>query len=141
MGDHEAVSGEPVGRAVIYLKVFFALLIGHAIADFALQNDYVATYKARRIHRWKELNPVWGWVMSAHCLIHGGVVWLITGSMTLGLAETFMHFFIDFCKTEGIFDQCSDQRVPPSSAYHIDQVLHISCKLWWTGIALRMALP
>ena len=58
----------------------------------------------------------WPYWLSAHALIHGGAVWLITGNMSLGLIEVILHWIIDFAKCEGWTN------------IHIDQLLHMICK-------------
>ena len=59
----------------------------------------------------------WFWVLSAHALIHGGAVYVVTGSAWLGLVETIAHWTIDFLKCENKF------------GIHADQTLHIATKV------------
>jgi hypothetical protein len=61
----------------------------------------------------------WYYWLSAHTLVHGGAVFLITGSLTLGVLETVVHWLIDFGKCEGWF------------GIHVDQALHVGCKVLW----------
>ena len=84
----------------------FLLLAGHALGDFALQNDYVAKTKANSLV-----------VMAAHSLIHGAIVFCVTSSLTLGLVETALHAAIDSAK-------CRD-----AISFNTDQLLHVGCKL------------
>ena len=103
------------------MSELFALLIGHAFADYALQNDFVAKFKSR--HMDTSMfggQKVWIWVLSSHALMHGGVVWVITNNVWLGLAETVAHFIIDFSKCEKWID------------FHQDQIAHIACKILWS---------
>ena len=103
--------------------MFFALLIGHAIADFPLQAGPMATEKCRRSTSGLQKAVPWYYWLTAHALIHGGFVYWITGSLFLGLMETVVHWFIDFGKCEGWF------------GIHVDQALHVACKaLWWALI-------
>ena len=114
----------PAGAAV----VLFALLIGHALADFSLQGEFLSTAKNRHA----QLNaffdngnpPKWLWVhaLGAHSLIHAGAVWLITGSVVLGFLEFVLHWCIDFAKCEGW------------TSFRTDQALHILCKVAWAGL-------
>ena len=103
--------------------LFFKLLIGHALADFVFQSDTMAKGKNR--HRKTEpppgavYQPTWGYWLTAHALIHGGVVWVVTGSGWLGLAETLVHWLIDFGKCENWY------------GIHTDQSAHIACKIIW----------
>ncbi len=104
-------------------EVLFLLLAAHAVADFPLQGDFLAKFKGRKLafssDRQQQANPIWIWCMSAHCFIHGGFVFLITGSVVLGIAEVIWHFGIDYAKCEG------------DITFDVDQVLHICCKVLW----------
>lgn len=95
------------------LEILFWLLIGHAVADYPLQGDFLAKAK-------NETAPIPGvpwWVaMHNHCLIHAGVVWLVTGSVGFALTEYVLHYFIDRAKCRGRTD------------FLTDQVLHTACK-------------
>ncbi len=110
------------------LAVFFALLVGHAIADFPLQAGPMATEKCRRSPSDLQRSVPWYYWLSAHALIHGGAVYLITHSLTLGLLETIVHWIIDFAK-------CEDW-----TNIHIDQLLHVACKLVWC-LLLVLGVP
>ncbi len=102
----------------------FWLIVGHAFADFVFQSDSMAKGKNR--HRkttpppGANYQPTWFYWLTAHALVHGGVVALVTGSVALGLAEVVCHWCIDFGKCENWY------------GIHRDQGLHIICKLvWW----------
>lgn len=110
------------------IQVFFALLIGHALADFALQSDSMARGKNRHspnanLPPGQKPNRVWPYWLGAHALIHGGFVWAITGSAWLGLCETLIHLVIDAAKCEGITN------------IHEDQGLHVAFKIIWVVLA------
>lgn len=117
-----------------YLPQVFGLLVGHALADFALQNEWVARYKSPKHgvlgrsawSRKKGLHVVtetiWPWVLSSHALIHAGAVWLLTGSWTLGLLEFAFHAAIDLAKGSELI------------GFHGDQALHVACKFAWAGM-------
>lgn len=96
------------------LGVFFALAVAHALADFPLQGDYLARQKTRTSAGSRE---EWIVALSAHSLIHAGAVWLVTGSMILGVAELVLHALIDLGKGERKFGLMTDQ------------ILHLSCKV------------
>lgn len=108
--------------------MLFWLLVGHAVADFALQIDSMARGKNR--HRKTEPPPgakyqaCWFYWLSAHSLIHGGAVALVTGSVALGCAETVAHWLTDFGKCENWY------------GIHVDQAIHVACKVLWLAIAL-----
>ena len=101
-------------------QVFFALVIGHAVADFPLQGEYLALGKNRRyLTRLKDPNrppEMWVFCMGAHCLIHAGTVWVITGSSLLGVVELGVHWALDQAKCEG------------KTSFAADQWAHVGCK-------------
>lgn len=111
------------------LLLIFQLWFGHALADFGLQNDYMAKAKDPN-------NPlgkgIWGWPLLAHGLIHGGLVTFMTGFLVLGVAELLTHVAIDYAKVRGKFG-------PHPHAYHIDQSLHYGLKIVWAWMAVTFA--
>jgi hypothetical protein len=120
----EAVAGNPAAALVI----FFALVIAHAVADFVLQPEFLALGKNRHADLSKffgEKTPppgLWIHALSAHSLIHAGAVWLVTGSVVLGLVEFILHFVIDFIKCEG------------KTGFSVDQLLHYACRGGYVAI-------
>ncbi|MEC5126672.1 DUF3307 domain-containing protein [Verrucomicrobiales bacterium BCK34] len=123
--DH--VSG--VGSA---FALFFALLIGHAIADFPLQGDFLSHGKNRKLDPpkladGKAPTTTWIYLMTAHALIHAGFVWLISGYLIFALIEFVLHWLIDVAKCEG------------KTSFALDQWLHVITKavyvvILWSGI-------
>ena len=104
------------------LTLLFLLLAGHALGDYAFQSDFLAEAKNRHT----EIGRAhWVAALPAHALIHGALVFAVTGSVTLGLAETVAHGVIDWCKIEG--------RI----GFYLDQSLHVLCKLLWLVLVLR----
>lgn len=103
------------------IELFFKLLIGHALADFSLQHDPMAKGKNRHNRTMPPLGqkyvPCWYYWLTAHALIHGGVVWIITGSMTFGIIETLIHWIADFMKCDNL------------TSPNTDQAIHIGSKL------------
>lgn len=95
----------------------FLLLCGHALGDFGLQSDWVAAHKHPRY-------PEWRWVMAAHCLIHAGIVALITGSVWLGVSELFAHWALDVAKCDG------------DMSFNQDQLGHVLCKVVWAVLVV-----
>lgn len=100
--------------------IFFQLIVMHAIADFVLQPESMGAGKNRHhdMHNnraGKNFPPWYYWLM-AHALTHGGAVYLVTGSVILGMVETLLHGLIDFTKCEGRIN------------FHQDQALHVVCK-------------
>jgi len=96
---------------------FFTLMVLHAISDFALQSEAMAKGKNRHniteAPKGQKYMPCWHWWLSAHALISGGLMYLITGNIFIGLIETAVHFTLDFLKC--------DNRTNPNQ----DQALHI----------------
>lgn len=93
--------------------VFAAFVVIHALADFPLQGDYIAKQKTRSQ---ADNLSVWIVAVSAHCVIHAGGVWLVSGSLALGMTELAAHTLIDVAKGEKRFGLVTDQ------------LLHLSCK-------------
>lgn len=105
------------------IKIIFLLLSGHAIADYALQNQFMADFKSRHaVQADHPLAGIWIYVLGSHALIHGVFVLYVTQSLVLGIAETVAHALIDFGKCEKWF------------GIHVDQCLHIFCKMIWLAI-------
>ena len=102
-----------------WLGILFALFIGHAIADYPLQHEFMA--QAKQPKYWKEVKSSkgfeWVFVLAFHCFIHGGAVWLLTESLLLGLIETVLHFLIDVARNQ--------ERI----CFISDQLLHLGCKV------------
>lgn len=107
--------------------ILFKLLIGHALADFALQSDSMAKGKNR--HRKTEpppgakYQPTWPYWLMAHGLIHAGCVWLATGSAHFAVLELVAHVVIDFGKCENWY------------GINTDQASHIACKVVWAVLS------
>ena len=104
------------------VELFFKLLIAHALADFSLQTDSMAKGKNRNkkpdyIPEGQKFVPCWPYWLSAHALISGGAVYLVTNSLFIGMFETVAHWLIDFAKCENL--TTPDQ----------DQALHIICRI------------
>lgn len=102
------------------LETFFLLMVAHAAADFVLQSEAMVKGKNpyHEIHKPKNPNfPSWHYWLGSHALIHGGLVFLITNSVLLGLIETVSHFVIDLSKCNG------------KIGFHQDQGLHVAFKV------------
>ena len=102
------------------MSLFFQFLVGHALGDYVFQRDIMARSKSRHADIYKTAGPGfpgWYYWLLAHALVHGGAVFLISGSALLGIIETVLHTIIDYCKCEHWI------------SLHLDQVLHILCKI------------
>ena len=97
------------------LSTFWLLVIAHAITDYPLQGRFIAEHKTPGAPRLGG-EVVWPWVLSAHALVNAGGVLLVTGSLTLSVAEAVVHWLIDFgkgCRAYG---------------FSTDQSLHLASK-------------
>ncbi|NNC90360.1 MAG: DUF3307 domain-containing protein [Akkermansiaceae bacterium] len=115
-------AAQVAGNAGAALVVLFAMIVGHALGDYALQSDFLAKAKTRRgdlSASFPNGRPwgLWGNALLAHAVIHAGAVWLLTGSVILGLIEWVLHTVIDLVKGE------------EKISFEVDQALHILCKL------------
>jgi hypothetical protein len=104
---------------VTHPETFAALVAVHCLTDFPLQGDFLAKAK-------NHLRPItsvpWPLALAAHASITGAGVWLVTGSLALGLAETCVHFLVDFLRNEGAL------------TFAQDQALHVASRALWTWI-------
>lgn len=97
--------------------LLFLLLVGHALADYPLQGEFLATAKDRNT----SIGAIfWPHALTAHALIHAGFVAVLTGSVWLGLGEFVTHWLTDRMKCERVI------------GLNTDQAIHIGCKVvWW----------
>ncbi len=106
---------------VLALLIFF-----HLLADYPLQGDFMARAK-------NPLHPLphtpWRLILLSHATIHGGFVFLATGSLTLATLELATHHVIDEAKCRGRL------------TYAQDQALHLACKLLWWFAWLTYPVP
>tara|TARA_R110000850_G_scaffold66894_1_gene148439 strand:- start:1168 stop:1566 length:399 start_codon:yes stop_codon:yes gene_type:complete len=122
MSESLTIPIQAVDGPVSALILFFALAIGHSLADFPLQGDFLSRGKNRHVEPPKLADgkgspkDLWIYLMTAHCLIHAGFVWVITGCVVLALAELVIHWLIDALKCEG------------RTSFAVDQWLHLLTK-------------
>ena len=99
--------------------VWALMWVGHCLADYPLQGDFLSRAKNRA----KPIDGVpWQQALLAHSVIHGGFVWIATGSVWLMLAEFVAHAVIDDAKCMGRL------------TFNQDQLLHMACKLVWLAL-------
>lgn len=103
------------------MEIFASLLIGHAIADYALQTEWVARAKQPGFRFGGEV--IWPGVLACHAAIHAGAVKLATGSWPLACLEFAAHAAIDYARGRGRL------------SYNADQMAHVGCKVLWTALA------
>jgi hypothetical protein len=119
---------DPTSVFSVAATLFFVLLIGHVVADYPLQGKFLSLAKNRHANL-SELfgsdtppRGLWLHALTAHSLIHAGTVWLVTGSMVLGLVELVLHWLIDFARCEKWMN------------FTTDQLLHIACKAVYVAL-------
>lgn len=104
-----------------FFVLVFWLIVGHVIADYPLQGDFLAQGKNRNTPVGKVF---WPHALFAHSMIHAGFVALFTGSVVLGVLEALVHAVTDWLKCEG------------KISLRTDQSIHIVCKVIWALIAM-----
>lgn len=100
-------------------NLLFWLLVGHAVADYALQSEAMARGKNRAYLSTSPHVPPWWIWLGSHSMIHGGAVALVLGDWRFGVAEAVCHSLIDFGKCEGKY------------GIKVDQAAHVACKVLW----------
>ena len=101
------------------MELVFALLAAHALCDFVLQPEAMGRGKSRKDQLRTTAEPgfpPWYFWLASHGLVHGGAVYLVTGSWLLGFVESVLHSIIDHFKCEGRL------------TFHQDQACHLACK-------------
>lgn len=107
---------------LVFFAALFFMICGHALADYAWQSEFIALGKNPKTNDPKKGVP-WYYILGAHCLHHGLLVGIITGSLGCGLVETIWHFVLDSDKNDGKIN------------IHEDQAFHILCKVVWAIVA------
>lgn len=109
-----------------FYPMIFWLIVGHALADYPLQGEFLAIAKNPDT----EIGSVfWPHALFAHSMIHAGFVAIVTGSILLGIAEAIVHGLTDLAKCGG------------KLTIHGDQLIHLLCKVIWAAIAISVVLP
>lgn len=101
------------------IETFFLLMVGHCLADFPLQGDFLAKAKDHTTELGKEW---WMIALPAHAIIHGGMVFFATHSLYCGILEIGNHTIIDYYKCSKRIDIWQDQ------------LLHLSCKFAYMAL-------
>jgi hypothetical protein len=114
--------------------MLFFLIAGHALMDYALQTEPMAVCKCRRSDHPLKVAVPWFYWLTAHALLHGAAVAVITqaigaydwySAVWVGVFETVAHWVIDLGKCERLYN------------IHVDQGLHVLCKIAWWGLLAR----
>jgi len=103
------------GKGSSFATILLLLFAAHAFCDYPGQGQFLSEAKNRHINT----DGCWWRAMLAHCLIHSGLVLLITGSLWLALPELVIHYATDCAKCE---DWISSDT---------DQAIHYGCKVVW----------
>lgn len=113
--------------------LLFALIIGHALADYPLQGKFLAIRKNRHIksidYTGDSPPQLWVYCLSAHSLVHAGAVWMIFAgfgvvtAVVYAFLEFVLHWLIDFAKCE------------KWTNFHQDQALHLISKAFYVAAA------
>jgi hypothetical protein len=103
----------------VFAHMVFWMIVGHALADYPLQGDFLATAKNRNTPVGKVF---WPHALTAHSMIHAGAVAIVTGSVLLGLFEAVAHAITDWLKCEG------------KIGLETDQLIHVTCKILWAAL-------
>lgn len=103
------------------IGLFIKLMFVFAITDVALQTEWMADNK-RFIHPVTIHEIPWYYAMGSHAMINGAGVWLVTGNVWLGVAESVSHFGIDYMKCQNI------------TGPHLDFIFHVVCRIGYVLI-------
>lgn len=106
------------------ILILVLLVMGHFLADFALQHHQFAMGKSPfndppgydpAKHGSKA--TVWPYYLTAHAAVHGLTLAVLTGSVALGMVEWAFHLLIDAMKVFKL------------TTVHQDQALHLFTKV------------
>jgi len=136
------------------LELLALLIFCHFVADYPMQGHFVAMGKNR-------MHPLpgtpWYQILLAHAVMHGGMVAggvalaafsghpeLFPLVLPMAVSEAVCHWLIDSwkCRREVLLRDVEDAREVERArilAYNIDQALHFSCKVLWTGVCFAVA--
>ena len=106
------------------IELLLLLLVGHALADYPLQGDFLAKAKQGSF----AATGIPGWyALAMHSLIHAGFVYWFTNSVTLACIEFVGHSLIDTLKTRRHI------------SFMVDQFLHIVMKVGYAVAVIHGA--
>lgn len=96
----------------LFIETLLLLVFGHFLADFPLQGEFLSKLKNLRI-----FPDIWWLGMTAHCTIHAGIIFVLTGNIFLACVMFLSHFGIDYLKCVGDLGE-------GNQALKNDQLLH-----------------
>jgi len=96
---------------------FFLLAVGHFLADFVWQTEFMAVGKSPQVG--VHLGVPWYITLTAHATIHGGVTYaalLAAGAsaplaLLFGATEIVAHWLTDCAKGAGLYGAKMDQAI------------------------------
>jgi hypothetical protein len=120
---------------MLFALLFF-LIAAHALMDYSLQNDAMAVCKCRKSGNPLAASVPWYYWLTSHALLHGSAVGIVFHWMgfdwsvvaVIATAEAVIHWFVDFGKCEKLY------------SLHVDQTIHILCKLAWWMLAFTQVV-
>jgi len=80
------------------MEILAKLIFAHAIADYALQSEFLALNKGDKL-----------WLMMMHSVIVGGCMAIASGFLYIGFIESGFHFIIDTLKAHNIIKWKEDK--------------------------------
>lgn len=117
------------------LNILFLLIAGHYLMDIVLQSEKTGLSKNPRFtppgYRPEIHGPkaaVWIHELTGHAFSHGLAVYLATQNLYLGLTEVVLHWTIDLFKGKQAYN------------VHVDQALHLSCKIIYVIILWKISV-
>jgi hypothetical protein len=121
---------------MLFALLFF-LVAAHALMDYALQSETIATCKCRDCDSPIAKSVPWYYWLTAHAFLHGAAVGAVArvfgcdwnAVAILAVAETTVHWVIDYGKCEKWY------------GIHADQLFHVACKLAWFGLIAGGVFP
>lgn len=110
--------------------ILIILIAAHFVCDTVFQPPHVSQQKHPLWAKQRAYTQTtWPYVMIGHAATHAFAVYLITNSFLCFLLELWFHAHIDYLKCTGKFGTKHNM--------HIDQGLHILCKLFYVFVILR----
>lgn len=108
---------------LLFIKLLWFLVAAHLICDYKLQGSEMSRAKNFNTPPAERTIPWWV-AMTAHVIIHGAAVLLITNLIWLALAEAGSHFYIDCAKNKGFI------------SFKTDQIIHVALKVIWAALTV-----
>lgn len=107
------------------VETLWYLIAAHVFGDYVFQSTEMSKRKNPRSVEYSDTGYLENWAvwLFAHSMIHGTLVSLVTGNVSLGVCELLVHFATDYSKCR--------KRI----GHNTDQTIHVACKLLWAVLA------